>query len=276
MNMRTIQLQDAVSILSGFAFKSELFSEEESGLPIVRIRDVVRGYSETFYAGPFDDKFAVRNGDLLIGMDGEFEIATWNGGVALLNQRVCKIDHVDETILDRRYLAYLLARELKKIEDVTPFVTVKHLSVKVLNAIDIPLPPLEEQHRIAAILDCADALRTKRRAALAKLDTLLQATFLDMFGEPVANPMGWEVRPFSEIVTIDAPMVDPTEDEYKQLPHIGADRIEKQTGRLLKAQTAEEDGLISGKFLFNEEYVLYSKIRPIPTKSSNSVFYWPV
>lgn len=59
-------------------------------------------------------------------------------------------------------------------------------------ALQIPLPPLAEQKRIAAILDAADALRAKRREALAQLDTLLQSTFLDMFGDPVTNPKGWK------------------------------------------------------------------------------------
>ena len=59
--------------------------------------------------------------------------------------------------------------------------------------IQIPIPPLAEQRRIAGILDAADALRAKRREALAQLDTLLQSTFLDMFGDPVTNPMGWRV-----------------------------------------------------------------------------------
>ena len=62
-----------------------------------------------------------------------------------------------------------------------------------LQILQIPLPPLAEQKRIAGILDAADALRAKRREALAQLDTLLQSTFLDMFGDPVTNPMGWEV-----------------------------------------------------------------------------------
>ena len=66
------------------------------------------------------------------------------------------------------------------------------LGPKQLASFQIPLPPLAEQKRIAGILDAADALRAKRRAALAQLDSLLQSTFLDMFGDPVTNPLGWE------------------------------------------------------------------------------------
>ncbi|WP_420636617.1 restriction endonuclease subunit S [Candidatus Palauibacter sp.] len=66
-------------------------------------------------------------------------------------------------------------------------------------ALQVPLPPLAEQKRIAGILDAADALRAKRREALAELDTLLQSTFLDMFGDPVTNPMGWEERTLGEL-----------------------------------------------------------------------------
>ncbi len=66
-------------------------------------------------------------------------------------------------------------------------------------ALQIPLPPLDQQKRIAGILDAADALRAKRREALAQLDTLLQSTFLDIFGDPVTNPMGWEERSLGEL-----------------------------------------------------------------------------
>ena len=67
------------------------------------------------------------------------------------------------------------------------------LAPKQLASFQIPLPPLAEQKRIAGILDAADALRVKRLEALGQLDTLLQSTFLDMFGDPVVNPMGWHV-----------------------------------------------------------------------------------
>ena len=67
--------------------------------------------------------------------------------------------------------------------------------------IQIPLPPLDEQKRIARILDAADTLRARRREALAELDTLLQSIFLDVFGDPVTNPMGWVETPFGDIAT---------------------------------------------------------------------------
>lgn len=68
-----------------------------------------------------------------------------------------------------------------------------------LAGLTMPLPPLPEQRRIAEILDKADALRAKRRAALAQFDTLAQSIFLDMFGDPAMNPMGWPVRTIGEV-----------------------------------------------------------------------------
>jgi type I restriction enzyme S subunit len=189
--MKTERLGGLATFLSGFAFKSNLFNDEKKGTPIIRIRYVIRGRSETYFAGEYDERYLVKKGDYLIGMDGEFNLARWNSEPALPNQRVCKIDSLSRNI-DRAYLGRFLPAALKKIEDATPFVTVKHLSVKALNEIEIPLPPLAEQKRIAAILDAADALRTKRREALAQLDALLQSTFLTLFGDPVTNPMGWK------------------------------------------------------------------------------------
>ena len=69
--------------------------------------------------------------------------------------------------------------------------TVKNLNIDLVSVVKIPLPPLPEQRRIADILDKADALRAKRRAALAQLDTLSQSIFIDMFGDPATNPKGW-------------------------------------------------------------------------------------
>lgn len=70
---------------------------------------------------------------------------------------------------------------------------------KYVKSIKIPIPPLSEQKKIAAILDAADAFRQKTKALIAKYDELAQSIFLDMFGDPVTNPMGWEVQPLSEL-----------------------------------------------------------------------------
>ena len=76
---------------------------------------------------------------------------------------------------------------------------INNLRNEHLDNLQIPLPPLDEQKRIAGILDAADALRAKRREALGQLDILLQSTFLDMFGDPVTNPMGWEVQRLADV-----------------------------------------------------------------------------
>ena len=91
------------------------------------------------------------------------------------------------------FLFWWLKVQEKHIQSKGRGATFKEVSKKIVEDLQIPLPPLAEQKRIAGILDAADALRTKRREALAQLDTLIQSTFLDMFGDPVTNPMGWMV-----------------------------------------------------------------------------------
>ncbi|MFG3452152.1 restriction endonuclease subunit S [Stutzerimonas stutzeri] len=200
MSWPLAKLDNHVDILSGFAFKSENFNDRGEGLPLVRIRDVVPGVSDTYYSGEYSSEFLLSDGDLLIGMDGDFNRARWSGGRALLNQRVCKITAKCES-LDQGYLYHFLPKALDKIHAETPAVTVKHLSVKGIRAIEIPLPPLSEQKRIASILDKADAIRRKRQQAIQLADDFLRAVFLDMFGDPVTNPKGWEVRLLSELVS---------------------------------------------------------------------------
>ena len=135
MSWKIKRLGSIIEILSGFAFDSKLFNDNK-GLPLIRIRDIKRSYSETFYSGDFHEKYVVKRGDVLIGMDGEFNIAEWNGINALLNQRVCKIASYDTNIIDKRYLLYFLPMKLREIEDKTSFVTVKHLSVNDIIASD--------------------------------------------------------------------------------------------------------------------------------------------
>ena len=123
-------LPEICRIQYGYAFDSAKFSDSE-GIPLIRIRDVVRGFSETYTTEACGAEYIVNDGDMLIGMDGEFNIAHWKGGKAYLNQRVCRLIPSDE--VDSLYLYYFMPKALKAIEDKTPFVTVKHLSAKELN-----------------------------------------------------------------------------------------------------------------------------------------------
>ncbi len=190
---------DFVNIISGYAFKSNLFNTEGNGMPIVRIRDVGRDKTETFYDGEYPDAYVLGYGDFLVGMDGDFRLSEWKGPKALLNQRVCKIVP-NEEIINSRYLLYMLPKELKRIEDATSYVTVKHLSVKKIKEIEIPLPPLATQQKIAAILDEADKVRQLNKQLIEKYDALTQSLFLDMFGDPVTNPKGWGTKNIEELV----------------------------------------------------------------------------
>lgn len=106
--------------------------------------------------------------------------------------------------LDRRYLAhYLLTPKMVALaSDRATGANLPRLSPSVMLEFPIPLPPLEEQRRIAAILDKAEELRAKRRAAIALLDQLPQAIFLEMFGEPASNPKGWPTKSLAEVLAM--------------------------------------------------------------------------
>lgn len=102
--------------------------------------------------------------------------------------------------LDSRFLLWYFIANSSRIEAMGKGATVKGVTLEQLRSLDLPMPPLAEQRRIAAILDKADALRAKRREAIAKLDQLLQSVFLDMFGDVSTNPRGWRVQPLGEIL----------------------------------------------------------------------------
>ena len=193
-----VKLPDICTIQYGFAFDSKNFTENVDNIPLVRIRDVKRGYSETYYSGDYDEEYIVREGDLLIGMDGEFNIARWRSRDSLLNQRVCRIQAQKGT--DEEYLRYVLVKKLKQIEERTAFVTVKHLSAKELNAMALEIPAYEAQKTLSSQLSKIEGLIELRQKQLEQLDTLIKARFVEMFGDPFTNPMGWSVKPLSEVI----------------------------------------------------------------------------
>jgi len=149
------KLANVLNIQNGYAFNSKLFSSE-SGIPLIRIRDIKKGIDTVIkYTGEYDKKYEVNSGDFLIGMDGEFGCYEWKGEKALLNQRVCRLQDFNK--IDSKFLFYGINKYLKDIEDVTTFTTVKHISSSQIKNIQFPLPPLPQQKQIVLTLDKAFA-----------------------------------------------------------------------------------------------------------------------
>lgn len=192
-------LGELADILYGYPFESELFNSDSKGMPLIRIRDVKSGKTSTFFNGLFADGYVIKKGEYLIGMDGEFNIAPWQSEDALLNQRVCRVKSLDERKILTDFFFYFLGRELKFIEEKTPFVTVKHLSAKVLSSINTPVPPMKVQEQIVAELDKINEIISDCKEAITNLDNLAQSLFYDFFGDPITNPKGWNVKPLSDI-----------------------------------------------------------------------------
>lgn len=139
----------------------------------------------------------------------------------------------DSSKLDARYLLHVLRHpefRLKGRQRMTGSAGQRRVPENFLSTFAIPLPPLSEQRRIAAILDKADELRAKRRAALKKLDELTQSIFLDMFGDPATNPKGWPVRRLDAMCDLEnGRAFKPEEWEDEGLPIIRIQNLNDAT-----------------------------------------------
>ena len=201
------KLGDVCEVLNGFAFKSDQYVE--SGIRIIRIANVQKGYIEdsspAFY--PMDSieakKYQLKENDLLMSLTGNVGrvgLLTSNFLPAALNQRVACLRIKDSSTFEKAYLFHVLNSdffEQKCIESANG-VAQKNMSTEWLKEYEIPLPPLDEQRRIAAVLDRVSDLIAKRREQLDKLDELVKARFVEMFGNPSANSQ-WPTQKLSKL-----------------------------------------------------------------------------
>ena len=135
------------------------------------------------------------------------------------------------------------------------------VSNSIVKNCEIPLPERNKQKEIADILDKVTGLISLRKQQLAKLDELVKARFVEMFGDFKNNSKNWPIVKFDELAKIDGNMTTDYE-KYADYPHIGIDSIEKETGELKGYRTVKEDGVVSGKYIFTPQHIIYSKIRP--------------
>ena len=205
----------------------------------------------------------VDKGDILysmIGSVGNYAFVRDEPIFAIKNVALFKFNNEN---LYNRYFLHLINSNLitRQIEKAQKGGTQKFVSLKILRNLKIPLPPLPEQKKIAAILDAADEYRQKTKALIAKYDDLAQSLFLDMFGDPVMNLKGWEKKELEYFCSFDTNMINEFY-EYQDYFHVGISNIEKETGNIINCKKIKDDNLISGKYLFDERHIIYSKIRP--------------
>ncbi len=190
-------LGNQLLILSGFPFPSTDFTSERIGEPLIRIRDLQQQNPETYFSGDYDSSFLVTRGDVLVGMDGDFNAVKWQGPQALLNQRVCKITTKDPAVLNQDFLYHSLQPHLNNIHKGTAQTTVKHLSTKDLYGIDAELPPLPEQKKIAEILSGIDRQVGLVSRAIdsgrAARNSLMESIFQDGHSKATNGSSEWRI-----------------------------------------------------------------------------------
>lgn len=199
--MKTVMLEDIADIVMGQSPAGEFYNVQGEGKPLIT------GAGQFGLRVPNPLQFSRTGtklsmiGDLLVCIRATIGDLNWSDreyyigrGIAALrpSNRVCP-----------GYIWHYINTCKSYLESRASGSTFKQIKRSDLAQLEIPLPPLPEQQRIAAILDAAEALREKRRQAIAKLDTLVQAVFVEMFGDPVENPKHWSLIRFGEAGTLD-------------------------------------------------------------------------
>ena len=176
---------------------------------------------------------------------------------------------------DGDYLSYILDSNAlsKKIYASAQGGTRLALKYSKLAEIELPIPPLAEQEKIASILISVDKVIENTQKQIDKLQDLKKATLNELLTKGVGHtefkdselgkiPKNWEIFPLNQASTIPNGQVDPKEERYSCMKHVGSGNIKSWTGEIFDITSAREAGQISGKYLFSEKHILYSKVRP--------------
>jgi len=162
------------------------------------------------------------------------------------------------------YLAYYLRYIKETLLNHAGGSIYKEISKSTLKEFEIPLPPLPVQERIVQILQKADEIRRKRKEALELAAKLLSALFLEMFGDPAANPKRWPMESIGSLVSFDTVQIRPEPGEI--YPYLAPEHIESGTGNYTGPHPTDGQRLGSLKHPFTVEHVLYCKLRPYLNK----------
>ena len=195
-----IKLGDVATYINGYAFKPEDRGEE--GLPIIRIQDLTgNSYDLGFYDGEYPAKIEINDGDVLISWSASLGVYIWNRGKALLNQHIFKVDF-DKAEIDKNYFVYAVRRKLNEMASKTHGATMKHIVKKDFDATLIPYPSMKTQAEISNTLDKVSRIISEREEELQKLDELIKARFVEFFGDPRINPLGYDTKELGKTCTV--------------------------------------------------------------------------
>jgi type I restriction enzyme S subunit len=174
--------------------------EFEGGYRYLYIADFMSDKKLSFVADNYDHKKVTKN-DLVMANTGS-PGRVFKGKSGILSNNLFKISF-DNALVDRDYLYLILSSVIfqNTLQTQMKGGIQKHLGHQTISRQEIPLPPLAEQKRIAAILDKADAIRRKRQQAIQLADDFLRAVFVDMFGDPLANSKKWDVEALGKLTT---------------------------------------------------------------------------
>lgn len=195
--MKRVALRDVAEFVNGRAFKPEDWGTQ--GYPIIRIQNLTGSNDVVnYYNGEFDQKHLITKNDILISWSASLGVYVWHGKDSILNQHIFKVS--PKRGVDRNYFYFAALSVLDHMKSQVHGATMQHITKDPFESTEIPLPPLPEQQRIAALLSKADRLQRLRRYALEMSEGYLQAVFVQMFGDPVTNPMGWDFVELEEFL----------------------------------------------------------------------------
>ena len=196
------KLGEVASYINGFAFKPSQWSD--TGTPIVRIQNLNNPEaSYNYYDGILPEKVKIKKGDLLISWSASLGAYLWMGDEAYLNQHIFKVQF-DKLDIDKIYLKYAVSSKLDVMANLVHGATMKHIVKSDFDKTKIPYPPKSTQLSIISELDKINELIRIKKEQLKDYDTLAQSIFYEMFGDPVENEKGWEVKKFRECFNIGA------------------------------------------------------------------------
>ena len=200
MKKNMIKLGDVATYINGYAFKPE--DRGEVGLPIIRIQDLTgNAYDLGFYNGDYPKRIEINDGDVLISWSASLGVYVWNRGRALLNQHIFKVEF-DKVNIDKSYFVYAVRQKLAEMAMKTHGATMKHIVKKDFEETLIPYPSQKKQIEIGTNLDKIANIIAARKQQLELLDELVKARFVEMFGDPVHNPYGWNKTELKELADL--------------------------------------------------------------------------